>query len=189
MNVAHADYRLGPRPHIFSSADGNLSLKVTPVYEGENRGKVKVTPFRLERDGSEMAWGEFLLDDAPQEILIPNSLPKYFVALDSERTVGSKNAIVIYDNGHVVRALELDDFLLDQEIQEHVKLTVSSQRWREGATFNFEIPVTEVAQGNGVFVEQHPGKTMLNIVFPWGKKVSIELATGKVINPLVPPVK
>lgn len=194
MNVSRADYGAGhlPNPHVFSSPDGETSLKVVPVYEGTDEGKAKVTQFCIERDGNErMMWREFLLDDAPMEVLVPNSFLDYFVAINGHRDLGFKDAIVIcHLDGRVVRVLELEDFLSPREISDHVSYTVSSRRWRAGASFSFDVPSSETIEDKGDFkiahVENHYDKAILNIVFPWGKKVSIELATGKVLSPEKP---
>jgi hypothetical protein len=190
VNISQTDYGAGapPAPHIFSSGDGEKSLKVVPIYEGENRGKAKVTLFRLDRDGSEVAMREFVLDDAPEQVLLPDSGIDYFVAINGHRDKGFKNAIVIcHSDGRVVRVLELEDFLSTKEIGEHVQHTISSRRWRTGSTFKFDVPVTESLEDKGNYklmhTEVHHDKAMLNIAFVWGKQVSIELATGKIISP------
>ena len=187
LHEAHADYGAGhlPEPRIFSSQDGEENLRVVPVREGVDRGKSKATLFRLNRDGSELRLREWMFPNTPQLILLPGALMNYVVALDTSSDMGWKNAIVIYNrSGKLMHTLEVEDLFSLSERNDHVKYSVSSRRWRGGATFNFEVPFSNTLEDKGDFKIMHTQlfleKARLNIVFALGKKTSIELATGKV---------
>ncbi len=184
--VSYSDEWEAPHPAIFAAEDGSIAIKVQPGRISDKKPSARAALFRLNRDGSEQILKQFRLVNIPVRVLVPETQVNYFVTLDKWSSVGYEHTLVIYNsNGKVVHSLRLEDLLTEKEILDHVKQTESSRWWREGASFNFEIPTTEHSKedksGKVIYVDSYPEQARLNILFPWGKKISIRLSTGKVL--------
>jgi hypothetical protein len=184
FSICWADSWAAPSPRIFASENGERALKVIPV-RGEKSYTSTATWIRLNQDGSEQTLNQLDLVNAPMRVLIPAETIPFFVTLDTHGSVGYEHTLVIYGNDKVVHDLKLESLLTSKEILDHVTQSVSSRWWRDKAEFTFEVPSTETVGDKGnhriVHTRTEPENTRLRIVFPWGKQVSIKLATGEVL--------
>ncbi|PQV65025.1 hypothetical protein B1R32_10232 [Abditibacterium utsteinense] len=119
-------------------------------------------------------------------VLIPDDSNDFVVTWGSWMNLRSDPLVVIYDrSGRLLHQLKLNDLLTRTDINQ-MGISTSVSEWANDAEFNFAIPetstVTPQATGTITHIKSHPEKTRLNITFKWGKKISIELATGKVEN-------
>ena len=179
---------------VFSSEDGDRAIKIIPIQEGEDKEKANAILFNLNPDGSENKVAEWKLVNRPQQVLVPNSTIGFVVTLENYDWADSRHTLVIYDDkGQMLHELTLEDLFSKREISEHVRRFRNARGWRGEATFSFEIPTTRIQTPklndekldmwrNPTTVISHPEKARLNINFKWGKKISIELATGKIEN-------
>lgn len=182
LGVCRGDSWGPPSAKIFASDDGNRALKIVPIRGEGFTFTSTATWIRLNHDGSEQALNQFKLPNAPMRILIPERGVNFFVTIDSHARLGGDHTLVIYrSGGQVVRDLKLENLLTATEILDHVKHTVSSRWWREGAAFVFEVPTTETIVDKGRFVRSEYEEAKLHLVFPWGKRVVVKLATGEVL--------
>ena len=181
-----------PQPRLFSSEDGRRSLKVVPVGGEANKWTTNATLFDLNADGSERKIAEWSLVNLPTRVLIPTDSDDFVVSWGSWMNFRSDPLIAIYDqSGRLLHELKLNDLLTPTDLHQmriktSVIISTSVNEWEEGAKFSFAVPETRTATsqatGTTTDIQSHAEKTRLNIAFKWGKKISIELATGKVEN-------
>ena len=187
LGICRGDTWAAPFPHIFASEDGETALKVVPLrVEGQSYTST-ATWIRLNHDGSEQTLNQLQLVNNPMRVLIPEKTVGFFVTLDNYANLGFEHTLVIYrSNGQMVHDLKLENFLTTKEILDNVEQTISSRWWRKGANFTFEIPSTETVEDKGDYkikhIEAEPENARLHIIFPWGKRVIIKLATGEVLS-------
>jgi hypothetical protein len=158
-----ADSWPGSRPQVYTSANGSYRFKTRPpqlaTWSGRARGKlVAVAP-----DGTETAIWTRELVNIPVSAFIADD-GRHVVTLDTWARLGYEHALVIFGGqGAVVADYDLDALLSADEIASSVVHTVSARRWLQGATITFD-----------------KGEQDIVIHLQWGKRIRVELATGKI---------
>lgn len=183
--VSRGDSWAAPGAHLFASEDGTSAMKIVPNGTGL-KATATATWIKVNRNGALTELSSLPLVNVPLRVLLPGRPLHWFVTLDTHGGAGYKHALVIYRyGGGVVRDLKLEDFLTAEEIRSHVGRSVSSRWWREGTSFRYDVPTTDIAQekdGKKYFTrKQEPDNARLLITFPWGRQVAIKLATGEVL--------
>lgn len=172
------------RPRIYSSEDGARAVKVVPIQNAADKWTTTATLLDLNPDGSERKLAEWTLANIPDRVLISSYYDDFVVTLGSAMNLHTDPMIVIYDrSGHLLHSLKLDDLLAKADRNPRVSTWVND--WISEADFRFQVPSTRIEKSPPDRFTQfqfHPEKMRLNISFGWGKKISIELATGKVEN-------
>jgi len=163
-----ADSWVAPQPRVFSSWAGARAVKVIPPKGATGgTGRATATLYWLAGDGTEnVLWSRELVN-IPMTAIVEEQ-GKYVVTFDTYAHLGYEHALVIYDaKGAVISDHKLEDLLTKEEIETKVLQTVSSRRWidsREAVALRLD------------------GDSPLVIPLAWGRKISIDMPTGKVTS-------
>lgn len=155
-----ADSWAPPSPKVFGSEYGSHGFKVLkPVFGKPCEGVL----FRLGPDGKDRVVWEAKLVNTPSRVLVDDG-GKFVVTIDTYGNLGFAHSLVIYgDKGKVVRDFKLEDLLTKDEIATKVTRTISSRHWAHKSSFKLRGGHLEIQLG-------------------WGKKLRVELATGKIVT-------
>lgn len=158
-----ADSWPGSRLQVYASANGSHRFKTRPPQLATWSGKSHGTLVSLAPDGTEtVRWSRELVN-IPVSAFVGDDASR-LVTFDTWAKLGYEHALVIYDDqGAVVVDYDLEALLSADEIASSVVHTVSARRWLQGATIAFD---------NG-------GRDIV-IRLPWGKRIRVALATGKI---------
>jgi hypothetical protein len=158
----HADECIGMRgARVFASHFGLQAFKLTLDV---NRASGRL--FEFDSEGNEKSIWESRLVNIPVDVYVAFDGPTV-VTIDTACKAGFEHSLVVYGaRGTVLRDYRLEDVLTPEEIQSHVKRSISSRLWAQDARFDFDDKAKE-------FV----------ITLSWGRTVRIALASGQLVVP------
>lgn len=166
--AAWGDSWTNPGSRVFAATSGERGFKViatrategTHAAEKEARGVL----FYVEEDGTEKVLWDKKLVNIPMCALVSSS-NNCVVTLDTWGRLGYEHALVIYDSkGEVVMDLKLADLLTMEEIEKNVGQSKSSRDWLREADTHFDETAGHLV-----------------IALKWGKVITIDLKSGKVV--------
>lgn len=129
VNTSSADSWSRPEEKIIESPNGKYRLSLVP---GDYKKKTPPTIAleKLNHHVNEIVYKRAPVNEiSPVEIYISDS--GYVITLNDWLMSGFKHSFVIYDpKGNIIRDSRLEDMFSEEEIENKVKRTVSSRRWR-----------------------------------------------------------
>ena len=163
IGVARADTWAPPTPAIFGTESGATGCKVLAIGMRLRMGHAsRAEIFRLNDAGREVVVRRFRLVNIPHKVMLIND-GEFIVTIDTYGSLGYAHSIVIYNRaGRLLADLALEDFLSVHDIRS-VSHSASSRDWTRDARIRTDVV----------------GASLL-IDMPNGRKLSIELATGRV---------
>jgi len=166
--AAWADSWPNAGSRVFAETTGGRGFKVIPISAaaGTHAGEVQSRGvlFYLENDGTEKVLWDKLLVNIPVGVLV-SSRGNCVVTLDTWAHMSYEHGLVVYGaKGEVVADFKLEDLLSKDEIQKNVDQSVSSRNWLRDANTRFD----ETAEH-------------LVITLKWGKLITLDLKTGKIV--------
>ena len=165
ITVVRADSWAEPTPAIFGTEGGGAAIKILPTGRRLTMGHSSMAEiFKLDNDGRQVVVRRFLFVNIPYKVLLIND-GEFIVTIDTYGNLGYEHSIVIYDKaGKLLADLALEDFLSVHDIRA-VDHTASSRHW------TFDAKIRPDVAGASLLVD-----------LPTGRKLSIELKTGKVVK-------
>ena len=165
-----ADSWARPAARVFASARGNHGLKVVPPsrLSHATQHKAAATLFTLEpRSGAEKIEWQAALVNVPHRVFVSSADGSpVVVTVDTWANLGHAHSLVVYGwGGRVVADFALEDLLTPGEMSK-VKRTAPSRWWAERAAFRFA-----------------PNGTRFVIRMDWGKVITVDLRSGKIVSP------
>lgn len=149
---------------MFVSQNGVYGFKIFPPAKADERRPTNEWMgdlFSVQPNGSlKSVWTKRIVN-IPMEVRLSDD--GHVVTLDTYANLGYAHSIVVYGKeGQVLGDYALEQILSRSDIANHVDKTVSSRWWRNGAEYEFI------------------SKDIFVIKLQWGKRVEVNLETGKI---------
>jgi hypothetical protein len=148
---------------IYASDSGMTGFRLT-MRVSTSEGEL----FSFDAASRERRLWKTRLVAAPARVLLTDA--ETVITIDTPCRSGYEHSLVVYgEGGRVLADYRLEDLLTPEEIRAHVKRSMSSRFWTDGADVTFD-----------------HARDRLRIRFPWGLERAVDLTTGKIIGPDAP---
>ncbi len=160
-NISLLDRLPPPVRRVFAAEYGQYGAEVfvAPKQEGPGE-KAVLTLFTYDKQGDRTTVWESTVSFVPTKVLISDK--GRVIAFDDWWHPGTSHSMVCFtEAGTILVDFDLASLLTKEEIALHVRTTASSKIWMRDLKVQFSPEDTCVLE------------------FPWGKKVQLDLASGK----------